>query len=221
MSGFRKPTVAAAAGPATLGASPAVVEFAGSSSLVLPLTGVISGQPIVVFWFNLSSMAMPTGISDTFTTPYTWTAVDSPVNATDGIGACSYIGTGGAGTSGTITLTSASVACGGCAIPLLNASTAAALAAVNVHGSNNGISTTPSLSLTPSAANECALFAAFTNTANFTAVPGSGWAHIPLYYSNAYIADVALAVAPASSVALTGTWTNASNGWVTLGLVVK
>jgi hypothetical protein len=198
-----------------------VVQFALSTSLALPLTSVISGQPIVVFWFNNNTIQMPTGISDTFTTPYTWTAVDSPVNTTYTIGARSYIGTGGAGTSGTITLTSADLNTAGCAIPLLNASTAAALAAVDVHGSNNGISTTPSLSLTPSAANECALLAAFTDGAYFMTIPGSGWAHIPFLISGSYCADVAIAVAPASGVALANTWTNASTGWVTLGMIVK
>ena len=49
-----------------------------------------------------------------------------------------YIGTGGTGTSGTVTVTAPSGLMGGYAFPMYGASTSAGLAAVDVHGNSGG-----------------------------------------------------------------------------------
>lgn len=75
---------------------------AGGSSPA-SLTGVVSGQPLIVF---CSGTTMPT-ITDTFATPYTYTQVTS----TGAGSSCQLIvGTGGSGTSGTVT-SSAGIIC--------------------------------------------------------------------------------------------------------------
>jgi hypothetical protein len=132
------------------------------------MTGVTSGQPILLAHVAQGATSAVSGIADTFATPYTWTKVESQATYQD---VELWIGTGGVGTSGTITVTAASAAIGGMAQPFTGASTAAGLLAIDVHGHNSAAnpgSGNPlmTLSLTPTAAGEAIVFVANQNNEN-------------------------------------------------------
>lgn len=119
-----------------------VVSSSGTvSTYTITLAGVTPGQPIIVA--NVASSVPLTGtpITDTFSTPYTWTKIDA---ATTGAAAYDlWIGTGGAGSSGVITVHQASsVFCQGVAIPLLGASVGSGLGAVDTATAGTWIDTT-------------------------------------------------------------------------------
>jgi hypothetical protein len=112
---------------------------------------MISGQPIVIVVINAGA-ALPTGISDTFTTHYTWTQPVAIANGSfDSVSI--YFGTGGAGTSGAVTVTVSGLVGGG-AFPLQNA-----LGVLDAHGLATGTSATPSLTLTSTVPDELAIYA--------------------------------------------------------------
>ena len=163
--------------------------FGGSwtgSPYSLSLTGVTTHQPIVLHSFCIaggglgSAIALGSSpIADTFSTPYTWTKVGSQT-AADGnsIVEC-WIGTGGAGTSGTITVTgSAGVFYGGVATPCIGANTTlTGLAAVDVIATNTADTTSLALSLVPVASGDGVLAAAVTGIQSqlFNSATGSPW----------------------------------------------
>ena len=120
------------------------------------LSGVTSGQPIIVAHAAQGYTTALSSIADTFGGHYTWTQVDIAHTYID----CElYIGTGGTGTSGTVTITAPSGLIGGFVMPMIGASVGVGLAAVDVHGHNSGTfpPTYTTLSLTPSASWEGAL----------------------------------------------------------------
>ena len=121
------PTDTATAGTPVTSDPPATSR----ANFTLAMTGVTSGQPIVVGawgWEDVSTVA------DSFATPYTWAKLEAlgPWGAADYMSL--WLGTAGVGTSGTITVTLASSGhCGGWAFPLAGAG------AVDVHGQTNGV----------------------------------------------------------------------------------
>ncbi len=205
--------------------------FAAQSSYTIALSGVTSGQPIVLVHFNVqnSTVLGATPISDNFSTPYTWTKVDATQSGGD---LETWIGTGGAGTSGTITVTIASgpLNTAGWAVSAIGASVLSGLNAVDVHGASNaaGATTMNSVSLTPGASGEGAVYAV-NNDANssapgISASPTSPWTSTSLTNTaatNTY-ASVSTDPSPTSGVALTTTWTQASAvGFERAGLILK
>src|SRR5450759_1999942 len=194
--------------------------FVAGTSTALAMTGVTSGQPIVVIWADRSSTLLPSGISDTFSTHYTWTQVDSLAGSA--IAMRTWIGTGGAGTSGTITITSTSTTAGAFAAPCIGASVAAGLAAVDVHDITSGgvVTTIPSVSLTPTASGEGAVYSALDSFYGFSTFPASPWTHLST--STGANADLAVDASPTSGTALTTSWTLAGgDNYVTAGMIVK
>lgn len=198
--------------------TPVEVDYANVTSMALAMSGVTSGQPIVVVYSTLNAPNAPTGISDSFSTPYTWTVVDS--ESTTATYLRTYIGTGGAGTSGTITLTcAASTYPGAVAIPCIGASTASGLLAIDVHGGQN-VSLTESL--TPGAAGEGAVYAADAGSGGISTSPGSPWVDTQVHYLGAACGSVATYASPTSGSPLSATWTTSGSAYLlTAGLIVK
>jgi hypothetical protein len=198
--------------------TPVEVDYNNTAtSVALVMPSVVSGQPIVVMYSAGGIANTPTGISDTFPTPYTWTVVDT-VSAT---GSCirTYIGTDGIGTSGTINLTGlpSGTNMGAIAYPCVGASLASGLSAVDVHGTNANALT---LSLTPGAAGEGAVYYAIGSSC---VGPGSPWVDTSVSFSGTVEAVGATYASPTSGTALAATWTadGTSSYWAAAGLIVK
>ena len=129
------------------------------------LAGVTSGQPLILLHATQGYTTALSSVADNFSTPYTWTRVDGNNTYQD---VEIYIGTGGVGTSGTVTVTAPSGICGGAVVPMQGASTAAALGAIDAHGHGaSAYPVLPTLSLTPSAAGEGAFYAVASNYPNY------------------------------------------------------
>ena len=111
------------------------------ATYAIPLAGVTSGQPILLFHMNLGGNYLGANpIVDNFVTPYNWQRITG-VKQTRALEA--WIGTGGAGTGGTITVTTGDSVntTTGLAVPAQGASTAAGLGAVDVSGVASSAST--------------------------------------------------------------------------------
>lgn len=80
----------------SVGFSTGAYNSAASGNGPLSLTGVTSGQPLIIF---CGGVTMPT-ITDTFATPYTYTQITTTGGGPSGQ---LIVGTGGSGTSGTLT----------------------------------------------------------------------------------------------------------------------
>jgi hypothetical protein len=192
------------------------------------VSGVTSGQPIILIVDNDSAGLT---VSDNFSSSYTWTLVDTATGAGayGTIRKDMYIGTGGYGTSGTITVSQTVVALE--AISCTGASTLAGLNAVDVHTNSYGSGTTITTgSLTPSAINEGALFSATCgNFANFwvmTAQPSSPWSSTYVVDGGANLGSISLySGAPTSALSPTwtqgGTYASGTPYFLTVGLVLK
>jgi len=201
---------ASSAAIAALGGTTVIVPAAGSTSTSVALQGVATGQAIALFWFS-TALVLPTSITDTFSTGYTWTLVQS-ITGNDFIGAL-YIGTGGSGTSGTVTVTTSALETSGAmAVPTVNVS------GVDVSGSNSGTSATPTFSLTPSAAGECAIYACIIDSGSPTINPLPAY---PWINASANYADLAMYISPPASVSLVCNWGILSGHWITLGMILK
>jgi hypothetical protein len=89
-----------------LSAANTVPWAASVSSVTIPLSGVQSGQPILVAVFQAAGNTGITGVLDTFATHYTWsTAIEAAItDSTNNVyGRCSLlVGAGGAGTAGDV-----------------------------------------------------------------------------------------------------------------------
>ena len=155
------------------------------------LTGTTSGQPLLLVHANVTDATYLTSIADTYATPHTWTMVAR--DHASGLAFELWIGTGGVGTSGIVTVTSASKTIGGFVLPFVNASTAAGLSAIDVSGASAG----GSVSLSPSASWGAALAAwlypspgpafSFRNPSISGAPPR--WIWEPLLYSGTGLGD--------------------------------
>ena len=195
------------------------VDMATSTSLALPSITVTSGQPIFVYVYKWNTSG-PISLTDTFSTGYTWTLVDDTIAA--GVGSWLYIGTGGVGTSGVITVNYANDHAGAVAVPCSGASTASGLSAIDVHGNNNGSGlTATSPTLTPGASGEGAFMCWGGGTYNPTDPTGS-WTTKDIATSGTRTAGAAWQGSPTSGVGLSTTWVSTSSGaWNAVGAIVK
>jgi hypothetical protein len=171
-----------------------------------PIT-VTSGQPILFFYTDLVFDSFAT-LSDNFTVPYTWTTVQQ-----EGDGAQVYIGTGGQGTSGTISIsglqfTGDTVSL--MAVPCIGASTAPGLQAIDVSG--KATSSTAGPSLTPVNPGEGAVYLAAGTTV--VGGPSSPWV-----LTTQAEQSLATYAAPPFGAALAPTWTSGITDSV--GLVIR
>ena len=163
------------------------------------LSGVVSGQPLILFHVTQGYTTQLSSIADTFATPYTWTRVDYNTGYAD---AEIWIGTGGVGTSGAVTVTAASGLIGGCVLPMVGASTAAGLSAIDAHGNASAaFPAWPSLSLIPTAAGEGAVALWLATYPSFYWLTRPGYI---TFSGIAYAADAALGLA--------GGWLNPTSG---------
>ena len=206
----------------------------GSVSIPLALSGVTSGQPIVVF-FSCSkyfSGSFATTWSDTFSTPYTWTVILNLTSAADANAQLGIlVGTGGSGTSGTITIGGATgggssgklTFLGGFALPLTGASLGSGAAIVNNYGyvdsSAVSVSSLAGPSITPTVAGSLALWftAPLSGTITVT-MPSSPWTTIETN-TNTNEPSVSAIINPSTSAALNPTFsysnsTEAFNGGI-------
>lgn len=192
--------------------TPVVNNLANRTSFTLAMSGVTSGQPILVFDYEWIVVGA-SGISDDFATPYTWTRVQREAVAADAKAVEVWIGTGGAGTSGTITVTRAVTATwGGIGVACVGASTAAGLDAVDSHNvsySNSSATVSP-YSLTPSASGQGALYCYGGTFYNPTTVPASPWVNTPLKSGTTSTAAIATYASPASGTPLSTSWVRAA-----------
>ena len=128
-------------------------ENASITSLVIPMTNVTSGQPIIVALMGSPNGVYSYSFSDNFTGHYTWTSIGTQQFLSIGSGTNRallqlWIGTGGTGSQGIVTISGLNNNAGGpygaMAYSAKGASTAPGLAAVDIFGFNNGLSSTPS-----------------------------------------------------------------------------
>ena len=204
--------------------TPVVNTMSSRTSFTLAMSGVTTGQPILVMTYGWS-VAGASGITDDFATPYTWTKVvqKNTVNSTN---TEVWIGTGGAGTSGTLTVArdGAAVTWGGIGTALAGASTAAGAGAIDSSGSSSSASdvTLTPAPLTPSAAGQGALYAwggAFYNPTDY---PDAPWASTDLQTGATKTAGQATYASPTASESLATTWTSAGAGaWNSVSVMVK
>jgi hypothetical protein len=164
-----------------------------------------------------------TTITDTFSSSYTWTLIDSVAIGAGSQNNYIWIGQGGSGLSGTVAINfSGSTDCMGFAVPIIGCSQASGTGAVDVHGHNSGSSSTASgPSLTPSVAGEVGLWfaAALMNTDAFTNGNYKSGAMAMYGPSVAGILETACAL-PTS--AQNPSWgLNGSNYWGTMGAIFK
>jgi hypothetical protein len=191
------------------------------STVPFVFTGVVSGQPIVVW--TQGSTGTISSIADTFGGHYTWTAIESTAAPSY---MCLWIGTGGTGTSGTVTVTwSGAAYLVGQAWSLVGGSTSAGAGAVDAHGNHHTASGGyEQLSLTPTAASECAIYACQAGDGWLTSTPYSPpWVSTAFYtgpYLEWYTESYQM---PPSAVALTATWNSSlpNDELSAVGLIVK
>ena len=193
--------------------TPVISNLASGSTYTLAISAV-SGQPIMVCSTS-RSLVYVSSISDNFSTPYTWTRVDT----TPGMDL--WIGTGGVGTSGTVTVQYGSTYfIGGFAVPCLGASLASGLAAIDVHANATDSTAYPTLSLTASAVADGMVVGCRCDIINAQA-PSPPWVEsFATYYG--YVLYHLATYNPAPLSALSATWTQTNaNTWGTVGAMVK
>ena len=202
----------------TMGAFVSSQTITGYRTSYALSVSVVSGQPIVVIHDDISSGADATSITDTFSGHYTWTKIIAgSLPRTNSV----WIGTGGSGTSGTVTVNFASTYAGGIAIPLAGCSTATGAGAIDASGAALSTGSPPfaSLSLTPTAATEIAVYA--VDEGGSTDIPGWLPAGSATYNTMVRLRANVL-YAPPSGVPLVGTWANSgSSAWGAVGVIVK
>ena len=223
---FYWPTVTATITPTNTGTCGAVIAnnppAASRANFTLAIPSISSGQPIVVVAWAWSAVS---SVADNFGTPYSWSKLEEcgPFGAADYFNL--WLGTGGVGTSGTVTVTLASSGhCGGWAFPLGGSSTA------DVHGHATTSTGTVSLSLTPATSTgEVAIYAGVddnTSPGCVTSWPTTGWTVNKLTTPNGNpvlgMADAGTqsvtALAPLSAT-WTGLYTN--DAMAAVGVVMK
>ena len=211
---------------------PVVTPTGTVNPYTLALSGVVSGQPVMVANVTVLGAGVISSITDTFGGHYTWTKVDGDASSYN---VELWIGTGGTGTSGNVVVTvGAGGTPAGAAIPMLGASASAGLAAIDVHGHGHGtISGTVwppmTATLTPGAAGEAALFiwGDFGGDQGvFPVGPGLPWANVgfPATPKGDWEGIATEQCSPASGVALTPVWVstyqgNGPYGWA--GAIIK
>jgi hypothetical protein len=156
--------------------TPAVYYTNGAvTSFTLSPSGVTSGQPLVLCGgHTTSSSAVISTISDNFSTPYTWTKVTGASEVGSYYGSEIWVGTGGAGTSGTISVSCGSAYWTGVVVPCIGASTASGLSIVDQSGHTGYSAQTVAPSLTPTNSGEGAVYSVLGGVGSL-GVPGGSW----------------------------------------------
>ena len=209
--------------------TPVITTLSGPrTTWTAALTGVTSGQPIILVHATQGYATALSSIADTFGGHYAWTRVDGNNTYQD---LEIYIGTGGTGTSGTVTVTAPSGIIGGMAVPMIGASTSAGLGAVDVHGNTATFGSAIQMGLTPTASYEAILSAmvgpspyasyiyGFANAA-FNLISAN--ATLNLAYSGTNVGQVAWYMNPTSgAVIYTSVGAGGGASWDMAGLVIK
>ena len=184
------------------------------------LTGVTSGQPLIVIHATQGYTTALTSIADTFGGHYTYVRVDGNNTGTQDLEI--YVGTGGTGTSGTVTVTAPSGLIGGYVFPMTGASVGVGLATIDVHGNQSGTFPTPTtLQLTPTAPAEAAIFASLSAYPLTGGVPLGYAALNNIVYLGTIVGNVAELANPSSGIATPSSWTSAGATWNAVGAVIK
>ena len=140
------------------------------------ISGHVSGQPLIVAIGCAGALGGTITVTDTFATPYTWTQVIEDTVQNDFL----FIGTGGAGTSGTVTISNpadstfgldTNMKVFGCA----GASTASGLLAIDNSAVSSGSSTSIVLPVITPSVNGCAYIAVWQSQFGTR----SGWTGSP------------------------------------------
>jgi hypothetical protein len=195
----------------------------GAVSLATSLTGVTSGEPIIVVGFTHKyfSGSFMSACSDTFSTPYSWTFLINYTNSN--YQTFVLIGTGGAGTSGTVTVSGAN---GGgssgkntfasmLAVPMTGASLASGTAIISasnyVDDSTGFVTSIAGPSISPTVSGCAALWVAGEYSGSITITPpGSPWTAVGSQSNGPEISAVGQ-INPATGTALNPTWGFSSN----------
>ena len=188
------------------------------------VVGVTSGQPILVAHYTQGYTTVLTSIADTFGGHYTYVKIDGNNTGTQNVEL--YIGTGGTGTSGTVTVTAPSGLIGGFVWPMVGASTGVGLAIIDVHGNQSGTApAAPTLTLTPTASFEAACFVSLGAYPNFLSWPtGPGWFANDEDYLGAGVGWFSGLVNPTNGVAIPASGWRAPTGtatWQAVGAIIK
>ena len=178
-----------------------------------------SGQPIIAIVTQATAGYNYFGtISDSFATPYTWTLVQ-PWEGYTGLVTGVFIGTGGSGPNGDVTVTTTtSCTVAVTAFACVGASTASGLAAIDVSGVGTSTGTTfTSVSLTPSAPGGGAVYVGIPADANSTGTVtgfpgGAGWSNSVQLYDASNYYGVSLYASPPAGAALSTSWDQNANG---------
>jgi hypothetical protein len=211
----------------TFNAGVNVQNFSASTLAWSAYTGVTSGQPLLLAVFGVTSAGgqeFSAGPSDNFSTPYTWTPVKmQTVNniASPAGGIQVWIGTGGAGTSGTVSGTFVN---SGAAllVSCVGAATNGGMGAIDVYGSAYGLSATATQGgLTPTNAGEGAIYFAYNNSYYDTSIPG-GWTTTGATSAGNTYALISTLGSPTEGSALSASWgwSSSAGPWATIGVIV-
>lgn len=202
--------------------TPISQTYAGSvTSRALAFTGVTSGQPIIFILLceGATGTLAPT-FSSTFATEYTYTLIGQcGSSAASKAQMYAVIMTGGAGTSGTVTvagLTSgSSILYAAMGVACIGASTAAGLGCLESYSVVNTGSTAPPAALTPAVGTDGAVGCAVQDVAgsSFVNTIGAPWGQSVSINSSGY-PNITTYPSPTAgtSLATTGDWTWAVGG---------
>jgi hypothetical protein len=218
---FYRATVTSAATAITN--TPTIGTVAGglhfTSGILITMANVISGQPIVIMHDGGVGPGDISSITDTFAGHYTWTKIVAQASSRY---QSIWIGTGGTGTSGVITVIGAPADNGEVtwALSLAGASVGVGAAAVDTSGAAGRLTTQPAtLSLTPSASLEIAIASI---DAPFATSPAIGWSAVQTTSYPAGWQQISAYLYPTSGVALPATWAlPTGSAWDIVGIVVK
>ena len=193
------------------------------TSVAIALSGVQSGQPILFMVSCLNGSSLPSGNpTDNFSTSYTWSSLGAVSDSTMGECMQVWIGTGGSGSSGTVTSpTLSSGDWGGIAIPLVNASTASGTSAVDAYSFTDNTTSSTSCataSETASAVEELAV--AFVTTYYHITANPSGWTSTALDLSTTQYGGCATLANPSTSSGTEATWTQSTAQHSLTGIVI-
>lgn len=200
------------------------VNIGAKTSAAFAMTGVVSGQPILLWVANRSSTSAPSSVTDNFTTPYTWTLVPGSVSTANGEWHGMYVGTQGAGTSGTVTPAyGSSMTMGGIAVPCTGCDpTAVGLAVIDVSNSGSASATSATLSMTPAGAGSGAFFCADGTLTASLVEPSSPWVATTISGSFGVVGSGVTQSSPTAGASLSAVWSNGSTSepWEMSGIVV-
>ena len=177
--------------------TPVVVNYDGPRTSCTWAMTVTSGDPIILSIENNDASYTAPIITDTFATPYTWTLICASGLGNNYWYALQYIGTGGAGTTGTIKAVVPSSYPGGTAVEGIGASLATGLLAIDTStaASSGGGDVIAWPTLSPSVPDGGAIFSGVCTQSYWATLPSSPWV-------NTLVDNIPYAGAPTGAVSL-------------------